>query len=215
MTDYIRLKSELHADWAYHIGMLLSQYERFCKENKLSNTDTFEVTLLISLFQSLLTSFLESRQIDADYTRSVNSQSLLEWGIEPAMILQDSFTKKGSLLTISDLFEHIRHSLSHPLGTDNEVLKPFTGFSTQRNDNHTDLIDSVTFKHSPDIRTPDDQLKSNTKVFVVRLPVSTLRTIVIRLSNALSMPLTQEGVGKISIAEHFSLPHNCLPIKEI
>lgn len=203
MTDYIRQQQEIHADWAYHIGLLLNQYELLCKENGLSKFKTLEVTLLISLFQSLLTNFQENHEFRKDELADLSKQTIEVWGIEKAMILKDSFRNIGLTPSIGECFEHLRHSLSHPLGTNEEVEKPFTGFSTKKC-GPADLIKSVVFKHSPDIKNTKNKLRPSARIFVLELPVSILRHITIRLSSELSRSLKKNGFHDMTIKEHFA-----------
>jgi len=184
MTDYIREKKELHADWAKHLGLLLSQYEKLCKERSISPHDTFEVTLLISVLQSLLTNFYENNDLSNQNFSGTSKQTIIDWGIEHSMIVKDSFRQSGSFPTIEDCFFHLRHSLSHPLGTNGEVERPFTGFSTTKDQDG--LIKSVIFKHSPDIKTIEDKVKPDPRIFVLELPIAVLRILTIRLSQELS-----------------------------
>lgn len=56
MTEYFRQPdNEMRADWAYHVGLLLHQYESFCERLGVELADRFEITLQVSLLQSLLT----------------------------------------------------------------------------------------------------------------------------------------------------------------
>jgi len=201
MTDYIREKKEIHSGWAYHIGLLLHQYEMLCKTNGINKNKSLEVTLLISLLQSLLTNWKENYDFNKDELTTLSKQGIEVWGIEKRMILKDTFSKKGITPCIGVCFEHLRHSLSHPLGTNEEIEKPFTGFSTNKCDD--DLINSVVFKHSPDIRKTIDKLKLTSRIFVLELPISVLRGITIRLSSELSRSLKENGIYKRTIEEYF------------
>ncbi len=184
MTDYIREKKELHADWAKHLGLLLRQYEKLCEERSISPHDTFEVTLLISVLQSLLTNFYENNFLSEQNFSCISKQAIINWGVKHSMIIKDSFRQSGSFPTIEDCFFHLRHSLSHPLGTNEEVDKPFTGFSTKKD--KEGLIKSVIFKHSPDIKTIKDKVKPDPRIFILELPIPVLRLLTIRLSQELS-----------------------------
>jgi transcriptional regulator CtsR len=125
------------------LGKVLEQYERCVQEQQ------YEVTLMISILQSLSVNFTEyikrmsKNEYIPDFTRPYNNCG---WGLEGSL-MKSSLVDREHIL--KNYIEHIRNAVSHPNIVDPDSEFPATGFITER---ESDLIKSVVFIDSPDVK---------------------------------------------------------------
>jgi hypothetical protein len=157
-SQEINSKNKIYSSFAKRLGCIVNQYEAL-----QINTETkYETTLCVCVLQSLLTIYQEltkKKQRESHVDKFFDNQ-LPQWGLEQHFVISPSNGQN----TLSDVLEHLRHSLSHP--------NPFSeslGYTTI-DINDEPIIGSYQFAHQD---------------FQMKIPVSNLRILVSELSNYL------------------------------
>lgn len=181
---------QIHASIAKRIGVILEQYK-----------GDYEVTLCLSLLQTLLTQFTESK----DSKKSTNFEKWLnqEWTL--GTVVQSE--PQDSLLQYKNVLESLRHALSHPCDQ-KDTPYPATGYSEYWADPSGELreIQAFKFTHSPDVKDDGSGLRKKTnprfRVLILKLTTDQLRTLTLELSRHLSSSL-------LSPEAHDRYPREC------
>ncbi len=142
-------KNKIQADMAYRLGKIAVQYE---KSNFLE--DKYSSTLDICILQNLLTHCVELFKVmerhdpQKKYLKA-NLKNETRWGLHHGLIKTNTF-KYDNELTVYDVLNSIRNSLSHPTGTDIEAEFPSTGYTTVPS--KSGKISHFCFIESPDTK---------------------------------------------------------------
>ncbi len=171
---------QIHASVAKRIEIILKQYK-----------GPYEVTLCLSLLQTLLTQCLERQ----NSTKSPAFEIWLnqEWTLGTV----ERSDQQKSPLRRKNMLESLRHALSHPCDQ-NDTPNPATGYSEDWTDSPSQPreIQAVKFTHSPWIKQDGSGLDNRFarkqkpyKVLQLVLNTEQLRTLTLDLSQHLSSPL--------------------------
>lgn len=144
--EYFRTEDgQIQADLARRLGIVLKQY------HQINVIEKYEVSLCLSILQSLLTNCVELLNgLKSSDTRNnplckypIDS---LEWGFDMENIKFNSFYQPN--ITVEKVIRHIRNALSHPTKLDLTLPKKTTGYTTNKISN---LIEKIIFVSSPDL----------------------------------------------------------------
>lgn len=144
MEYYRTDDGQIQADLAKRLGVVLKQYHE-----QVSSNEKYEVSLCLSILQTLLTNCVElldglkggQRRNDPFY-----SLQLSIWGLDEKNVLFNNFSYPA--LTPEIIVRNIRNALSHPTKINLNSNRPTTGYSTV---GETEKIESIVFITSPDI----------------------------------------------------------------
>ncbi|MCH7501610.1 MAG: hypothetical protein IH886_16695 [Nitrospinae bacterium] len=169
--------NQIFAKFTNRIEKIVLQYEKL----ELPKGEKFEVTLYIIALQSLLTQCIELHDPmeKADGEKNILAKSVTAppglWGIHEELIKENTFNEKP--FTYFKLLVHIRHALSHPT----EQLKSYSTGYTTTGDDPSEKIKAFRFVHVPD----------KNRVFIIEIPVKTIRELVLGLSDFLTTANTK------------------------
>jgi hypothetical protein len=144
--DYIRSKDgQIQADFARRLGIILKQYHESNLEEK------YEVSLSLSILQSLLTNCVELLKQLKDREKRTNpiySSPIdrIVWGFSEESIKYNSFNQPN--INVEKVIRHIRNALSHPTKVDLLSSSKTTGYTTN---NNSPSIENIIFISSPDL----------------------------------------------------------------
>lgn len=144
MEYYRTDDGQIQADLAKRLGMVLKQYHE-----QVSSNEKYEVSLCLSILQTLLTNCVELLNGLKDKQRKNDpfySFQLSTWGLDEKNILLNNFNYPE--LTPEIIIRNIRNALSHPTKIDLDSKKPTTGYTTV---GKTEKIESIIFVTSPDL----------------------------------------------------------------
>jgi hypothetical protein len=155
VTSYNKTDMEYHrtedgqiqADMARRLGIILKQYY-----NLVSNGEKYEVTLSLSILQTLLTNCIElmnsldkrDKKDNPLFKTPIDSEI---WGILESNILVNSFLTNQ--INVDFVIRHIRNALSHPTKVNSEIQLQTTGYSTIQTGSN--IIENIYFVSSPDL----------------------------------------------------------------
>lgn len=143
---------QIQADFAFRIGRIAEQYERFCKSMP-SEEERYEATMLLALLQALLTNcteLLRSRQRSRTNPafsevagRNLNQDPTL-FGFQRSSVVQVWPSTRP--LMYRELLDYLRNAMSHPCPQTEEGL-PRTGYTSWQSD--SGVIEGFSFTQSP------------------------------------------------------------------
>jgi hypothetical protein len=145
--EYFRTDDgQIQADYARRLGIILKQYHE-----QINTTEKYEVSLSLSILQSLLTNCIEllnnlksgDKKKNPFYEFPIDSSV---WGFDDKSIKHNSFFQPE--ITADKIVRHIRNALSHPTKIDIKSLHKKTGYITKGD---TPLIEAIIFVSSPDL----------------------------------------------------------------
>jgi hypothetical protein len=138
---------QIQADLARRLGIILKQYYDI-----VSNGEKYEVTLSLSILQTLLTNCIEL--MNSLNKRDKKDNPLFKspidtelWGISENNIVVNTFLTNQ--LTVDFVIRHIRNALSHPTKINSEIQIQTTGYSTMQTGSN--IIENIYFVSSPDL----------------------------------------------------------------
>ena len=145
--EYFRTEDgQIKADFARRLGVILKQYHE-----QIISIEKYEVSLTLSILQSLLTNCVEllngmknsDKKNNPFYQFPIDSQV---WGFDDKSIKYNSFLQNQ--LTIEKILRHIRNALCHPTCININSYHKTTGYITKGGNI---LIKTLHFVSSPDI----------------------------------------------------------------
>ncbi|MDP3667804.1 MAG: hypothetical protein Q8R50_14065 [Sediminibacterium sp.] len=145
--EYFRTDDgQIQADYARRLGIILKQYHE-----QIIATEKYEVSLSLSILQSLLTNCIEllNNLKSGDKKKNPFHEYPIDsavWGFDDNSIKHNTFFQPE--LTAEKIVRHIRNALSHPTKIDIKSLHKTTGYITKGN---TTLIETIIFVSSPDL----------------------------------------------------------------
>lgn len=158
--EYFRTEDgQIQADYARRLGIILKQYHE-----QIIATEKYEVSLSLSILQSLLTNCIEllnnlkssDKKKNPFYEYPIDSAV---WGFDDNSIKHNTFFQPE--LTAEKIVRHIRNALSHPTKIDIKSLRKTTGYITKGD---TTLIETIIFVSSPDLNGRGNSKTYPTKV---------------------------------------------------
>ena len=197
-------EGQIRADLARRIGLIMANEYK----------GNYDVTLCLSLFQTLLTQCQELiKSIDiGDLPHKMLFDPLTKYpvyGVSTDFIVLDNFSPdskpKNTWSKRDNLFkvqESIRNSLCHPIPKAVDLITDkylTTGYTAAYKNSK---IDKVIFIHSPNINSQGKLKKDKNgqdvpyKVFRIDMPVDHLKTLLFNLSQLLAQPLDKGWNGK-------------------
>ncbi len=146
MEYYKTEDGQIQADFARRLGIILNQYRK-----QVISTEKYEVSLTLSILQSLLTNCVEllNQLKNSDKVKNPFYQYPIDsnvWGFDNKSIKYNSFFQ--SQLTVEKILRHIRNALSHPTKIDINSLHKTTGYITK---GESKLVETILLVCSPDI----------------------------------------------------------------
>jgi len=149
---------QIQADLARRLGIVLKQYHI-----QLISSEKYEVSLSLSILQTLLTNCVEL--LNNLKTRDEQSNPLYQfpidptkWGFDENNIIVNTFYQP--YLTTEKVVRHIRNSLSHPTKIQLTSKEKTTGYITKSD---TPSIEKVLFISSPDLNGKGNSKKYKSK----------------------------------------------------
>lgn len=152
---------QIQADFAFRIGRIAEQYERFCK-SMLPEEERYEATMLLALLHALLTNCAESLNRKPEKTHPALNQvakrnldqdpTLL--GFQRSSVVQQWPSTRP--LMYLELLYCLRNAMSHPCPQTEEGL-PRTGYTSWQSD--SGVIEGFTFTQSPWVNSTGKALK--------------------------------------------------------
>lgn len=145
--EYYRTEDgQIQAELARRLGIVLTQYHE-----KIDSLEKYEVSLSLSILQTLLTNCVELLNKLSEGQRRNNpiseSPILSEiWGFDEKNIITSTFKQPN--LNAAMVIRHIRNALSHPTSLDLNSNFKTTGYTTR---NNSSTIKSIVFISSPDL----------------------------------------------------------------
>lgn len=138
---------QIQADIARRLGIVLKQYY-----NLVNIEDRYEVTLSLSILQTLLTNCIElmnsldkrDKKDNPLFKTPIDSKL---WGILEGNILVNTF--HTNQINVDFVIRHIRNALSHPTKINLEIQLQTTGYSTMQTGSN--IIENIYFVSSPDL----------------------------------------------------------------
>jgi hypothetical protein len=146
--EYFRTAdAQIQADFARRLGIILKQYKSLS-----SDSEKYEVTLTLTVLQSLLTNCVEllnkldkkQKTDNPFYETPINEE---RWGIYIGNVLLNTYNTQQ--LNVNQVVRHVRNALSHPT-----KIMPFekiqsTGYYTIQTESN--IIEKICFVDSPDM----------------------------------------------------------------
>lgn len=158
---------QIQADFAFRIGRIAEQYERFCKSMPPAE-ERYEATMLLALLQALLTNcteLLKSRQRSRSNpafikvaSRDLNQDPTL-FGFQRFSVIQQWPSTRP--LMYRELLDCLRNAMSHPCPQTEEGL-PRTGYTSWQSD--TGVIEGLTFTQSPWVDSSGHDVKHKARM---------------------------------------------------
>ena len=141
-------ENQIHADFAYRLGMISDQYRTISAPAK----EDFSVTLDVCILQNLLATCTELLRLMKGHETQVKYLTSdigtgLAWGLRPEMISVNTFDGK---LTGEVVLKRLRNALSHPTALDINDRFPSSGYTTIPDGSGT--IRRYCFVNSPDTK---------------------------------------------------------------
>jgi hypothetical protein len=154
-VEYFRQpNNKIQAGFALNAGNLLVQYQKMA--GSLPEASRYEATLVICVFQSLLTNCSELLASMGNDLKDVWKESLPDipnrWGLKRKFVTINTFPGP---LTYEGFIEHLRNAVSHPTTPDKEPKLPSTGYTTIPSSSGT--IEAFRFTDSPWVDRGRDQ----------------------------------------------------------
>jgi hypothetical protein len=149
---------QIQADYARRLGIILKQYHE-----QIIATEKYEVSLSLSILQSLLTHCIEllnnlkssDKKKNPFYDPPIDSAV---WGFDNNSIKHNTFFQPE--LTAEKIVRHIRNALSHPTKININLPHKTTGYITKGD---TTLIETIIFVSSPDLNSRGNSKTYKTK----------------------------------------------------
>ena len=145
--EYFRQpNNRIQAGFALNAGNLLVQYQKMMAS--LPVDSRYEATLVICVFQSLLTNCSEllasMRKGDKPFWNVPLPDIPSRWGLKRKFVTLDTLPVQ---LTYERFIEHLRNAVSHPTTPDKKPQLPSTGYTTIPGSSGT--IETFRFTDSP------------------------------------------------------------------
>lgn len=146
MEYYRTIDGQIQADLARRLGIVLRQYHQ-----KIDSSEKYEVSLSLSILQTLLTNCVEllnkipkrEKGNNPIYHSPISSEI---WGFDKKNIISSTFKQPN--LNADIVFRHIRNALSHPTSLDLNSNFKTTGYTTRV---VSSTIESIVFVSSKDL----------------------------------------------------------------
>ena len=157
--EYFRTEDgQMQADLARRLGIVLKQYH-----NCILTSQKYEVSLCLSILQTLLTNCVEllnglktkDQKCNPLYHHPIDRD---KWGFDERNIVFNTFHQPTP--TAEKLIRHIRNALSHPTKIQSTANEKTTGYTTLGN---TASIEQIKFISSPDLNGSGNSKKYKTR----------------------------------------------------
>lgn len=145
--EYFRQpNNRIQAGFALNAGNLLVQYQNMM--GSIPETSRYEATLVICVFQSLLTNCSELLASMSTHMKDAWQETLPDiparWGLKRKFVTLNTFPVP---LTYERFIAHLRNAVSHPTTPDKEPQLPSTGYTTIPGS--SGMIENFRFTDSP------------------------------------------------------------------
>jgi len=153
MEYYRQPNNRIQAGFALNAGKLLVQYQTMMAP--LPAASRYEATLVICVFQSLLTNCSEllasmKKGDKASWNEPLPDISS-KWGLQRKFVTRDNFPAP---LTYKRFISHLRNAVSHPTTPSKEPQLPSTGYTTIPGS--SGMIETFRFTESPWVYRGED-----------------------------------------------------------